>query len=79
MTDEERFEEVKSDWESHDDWRFADRDAERKYFYLAGLAEGRRQSAEIADSYHHGGTCQITNRCRPCVIAAAIRGRMNHE
>ena len=34
-----------------------------------------KECAEIAMSYHHGGTCQINNRCRPCVISEAIRDK----
>ena len=30
------FEDTVTDWESHDDWQYADKEAERKYFFLAG-------------------------------------------
>lgn len=33
----------------------------------------------IAMSYHHGGTCQISNRCRPCVIAEEISEKFGLE
>ena len=37
------FENAIEDWESHDDWRYADRDAERKFFYLAGQASAEQR------------------------------------
>jgi len=40
------FDEVKERWESHEGWQFADRDAERKYFFEAGAAS---RDAEIAE------------------------------
>lgn len=36
-------------------------------------------SADIAMTYHHGGTCQISNRCRPCVISQAIKDKFGLE
>jgi hypothetical protein len=60
------FEEFKADWEAHDEWQFADRDAERKFFYAAGAAAMRERCAEVA--------YQMTDRydCQPD-IASAIR------
>ena len=41
------FENAIEDWESHDDWRYADRDAERKFFYLAGQASAEQRVKEL--------------------------------
>jgi hypothetical protein len=43
---EEEFEDAKSKWESHDEWQFADRDAERMWFFLAGIELGKKQENE---------------------------------
>ena len=40
------FENTKYNWESYDGWQFADRNAERKFFFKAGAAVGAKRERE---------------------------------
>ena len=56
------FENAIEDWESHDDWRYADRDAERKFFYLAGQASAEKSIENFSlacESYRNRITEQL--------------------
>jgi len=41
------FAQVKAEWESHDDWHLADRDAERRHFFDAGRRSSDGEGQEI--------------------------------
>ena len=60
------FENAIEDWESHDDWRYADRDAERKFFYLAGQASAEQRVKELE------GDCAILRHAYAEAIKAQV-------
>lgn len=47
MTEREAFEQSIYQWEAHEDWRYADREAERKWFWQAACAYQRKHDAEV--------------------------------
>jgi hypothetical protein len=45
------FEEEVSKWESHDEWMFASREAERLFFFEAGRQQGSQETVRECESY----------------------------
>lgn len=69
---DEEFKNAVSEWESHDDWRYADRDAERLFFFKAGQEESARRAdrnarikcAEICDRLKYSEAWECAEEIR---------------
>ena len=76
MTDEERFEEWYETYERDGGELMLFNTLDLEAAYEAGLAEGRRMSAEIAENiYKTTPTTMVNNFPLQYLIAAAIRGK----
>ena len=60
----QEFKDAKYDWESNDEWQFADRDAERLFFFKAGARETWKWKEEclIRDRAHSELLLRITRQ-----------------
>jgi len=63
------FENAKAQWESNDGWQFADRKAERKFFYQ----EGMRRAKEVVTRLEDNLNAEKFRTCERCVEKTAKR------
>ncbi len=79
MSKNKEFEETVGDWESHDDWKFADKEAERRYFFEAGHRKGMEEAyLDIAKTLHTAyGDNDVSKMYR--AKADATREEISHD